>query len=305
MTEENQSEERHPEEQILQEGDPNTTGHVWDGIKEFDNPMPRWWLWTFYLTIAWGVGYTILYPAWPLVNGATEGLLGWSTRGEVAAEIAEFDEMNAPLRERIEAVELAALNPDDNPDLYNYAIQGGGAVFANSCSQCHGRGADGAVGYPNLLDDDWLWGGSIEEIYYTISHGIRNDDDLDSRFSEMTPFGEVLSDEEITSVVQYVRQISDQEADATLAAAGEEVYLSSCSACHGVNGAGERFLGAPNLTDAIWLYGGSEEVIEATVRDGRFGVMPPFSAAASDAGRLNEAALRSVAVYVHSLGGGE
>jgi len=305
MTEENQSEDRHPEEQILQEGDPNTTGHIWDGIKEFDNPMPRWWLWTFYLTIAWGIGYTILYPAWPLVNGATEGLLGWSTRGEVAEEIAEFDEMNAPLRAQIEEMELAALNASDNPDLYNYAIQGGAAIFANSCSQCHGRGADGAVGYPNLLDDDWLWGGSIDEIYFTISHGIRNEDDLDSRYSEMTPFGEVLSEEEITNVVQYVLEISGQEADATLAAAGEEVFQSSCSACHGVTGAGERFLGAPNLTDAIWLYGGSEQVIEASVRDGRFGVMPPFSEAASDAGRLSEAEIRSVAVYVHSLGGGE
>ena len=305
MTEENSPEEKHPEEQILQEGDPETTGHVWDGIKEFDNPMPRWWLWTFYATIFWGVIYTILYPAWPLVNGATTGLLGWSTRGEVAAEIAEFDAMNAPLRARIEGVELAALNADDNPDLYNYAVQGGGAIYRTFCAQCHGSGAAGAVGYPNLLDDDWLWGGSLEEIYYTISHGIRNEDDFEARYSEMTAFEGILSDEEIDQVVQYVRNISGQEFEPVLAAAGEQVYLNSCAACHMDDGSGDRFLGAPNLTDAIWLYGGDVATLEETVRNARFGVMPPWSEEASDAGRLSEAELRSVAVYIHSRGGGE
>jgi cytochrome c oxidase cbb3-type subunit III len=305
MTEENLPEEKHPEEQILQEGDPNTTGHIWDGIKEFDNPMPRWWLWTFYITIFWAVIYTILYPAWPLVNGATTGLLGWSTRGEVAAEIAEFDAMNAPLRARIEGVELAALNADDNPDLYNYAVQGGGAIYRTFCAQCHGSGANGAVGYPNLLDDDWLWGGSLDEIYYTISHGIRNEDDFDARYSEMTAFEGILSDEEIGQVVQYVRNVSGQEFEPALAAAGEDVFLNSCAACHMDDGSGDRFLGAPNLTDAIWLYGGDVATLEETVRNARFGVMPPWSAEASDAGRLSEAELRSVAVYIHSRGGGE
>ena len=294
-----------PEEQELQEGDPRTTGHVWDGIKEFDNPMPRWWLWTFYLTIFWGIGYTIAYPAWPLINGATAGLLGYSTRGEVAEEIAEFDAMNDPIRARIEEVELAAITPDENPDLYNFAVQGGGAIFRTWCAQCHGSNAAGAVGYPNLLDDNWLWGGSLDEIYYTISHGIRNEDDPDARWSEMPAFGDVLSDEEVSQVVQYVRNISGQEYEAELAAAGEEVYLNNCSACHMENGTGERALGAPNLTDAIWLYGGDEETLEYTVRNSRFGVMPPWSAEASSAGRLSEAELRSVSIYVHSRGGGE
>ncbi|TBX28579.1 cytochrome-c oxidase, cbb3-type subunit III [Nioella sediminis] len=299
------TEEKHPEEQILQEGDPNTTGHIWDGIKEFDNPMPRWWLWTFYATIAWGVVYTVLYPAWPLVSSATSGVLGYSTRGEVAADIATFEEMNAPIRAQIEEVELAAITADENPDLYNYAIQGGGAIFRTWCAQCHGSGAAGAVGYPNLLDDDWLWGGSVDEIHYTISHGIRNEDDFDARYSEMTAFDEILSDEEITSVVQYVRNLSNQEHDATLAAAGEEVFLNNCASCHMDDGTGDRFLGAPNLTDAIWLYGGDEASLEHTVRFSRFGVMPPWSAEASAAGRLSEAEIRSVSVYVHSLGGGE
>lgn len=299
------TEQNHPEEQILQDGDPDTTGHSWDGIKEFNNPLPRWWLWTFYACIVWGVVYTVLYPAWPLVSSATSGVLGYSTRGEVAADIATFEEMNAPIRAQIEEVELAAITADENPDLYNYAIQGGGAIFRTWCAQCHGSGAAGAIGYPNLLDDDWLWGGSIDEIHYTISHGIRNEDDFDARYSEMTAFDEILSDEEITSVVQYVRNLSNQEHDATLAAAGEEVFLNNCASCHMDDGTGDRFLGAPNLTDAIWLYGGDEASLEHTVRFARFGVMPPWSEEASPAGRLSEAEIRSVSIYVHSLGGGE
>jgi cytochrome c oxidase cbb3-type subunit III len=297
----------HPEEQKLQPGDPDTTGHVWDGIKEFNNPLPRWWLWTFYATIVWGIAYTVMYPAWPLINGATPGILGYSTRANVAEDIQRFADMNADIRTRITEVELAAITPDANPDLYNYAIQGGAAIYATWCSQCHGSGAAGvqAAGYPNLLDDDWLWGGTIDEIHFTISHGIRNEDDPDARYSEMTAFDDILSDEEIASVVQYVRDMSGQEADATLAAAGESVYLDNCASCHMDDGTGDRFLGAPNLTDAIWLYGGSEEAIEHTIRYSRFGVMPPWSADASSAGRLSEDQIRAVAVYVHSLGGGE
>ena len=298
---------QHPEEQVLQEGDPDTTGHSWDGIKEFNNPLPRWWLWTFYGCIVWAIGYTVLYPAWPLVQGATPGILGFSTRTEVAEDIGRFDAMNADIRQRITEVDLTEINATANPDLYNYAIQGGAATFATWCSQCHGSGAAGvqASGYPNLLDDDWLWGGTIEEIHYTISHGIRNEDDPDARYSEMTAFEGLLSDEEIAQVVQYVRNISGQEHDAELASAGEEVFLYNCAACHTDEGTGDQFLGAPNLTDAIWLYGGSEEAIEYTVRNARFGVMPTWSEDATEAGRLSEAEVRSVAVYVHSLGGGQ
>jgi cytochrome c oxidase cbb3-type subunit 3 len=295
----------HPEEQKLHPGDPDTTGHVWDGIKEFNNPLPRWWLWTFYATIAWGIVYTVLYPAWPGITGATAGLLGYSTRAEVAAEIAEFDTMNAPIRARLVQVDLADITRDNHPELYNYSIQGGSALYQNWCSQCHGAGAAGAVGYPNLLDDDWLWGGTIDDIHYTISHGIRNEDDPNAHYSEMTAFDDILSDDDITSVVHYVRQISGQNADAALAGAGQGVFLDHCASCHMDNGTGDRFLGAPNLTDAIWLYGGSLDALEHTVRYARFGVMPPWSADASDAGRLSEAEIRALAVYVHSLGGGE
>ncbi len=291
------SDDKHPEEQILQEGDPNTTGHVWDGIKEFDNPMPRWWLWTFYGCIVWAVIYTVLYPAWPLVNGATAGLLGYSTRAEVAEEIATFDAVNDPLRVQLESTELADVSSD--AELHNFAVQGGGAIFRTWCAQCHGSGAAGAVGYPNLLDDDWLWGGTLDDIHYTISHGIRNEEDLNAHYSQMTAFDEILSDEEIDAVVAYVRNISGQEADATLASTGETVYLDNCASCHLDDGTGDRFIGAPNLTDAIWLYGGDEAALEQTVRYARFGVMPSWQ------NRLSESEIRSVAIYVHSLGGGE
>ena len=291
----------HPQNTTLQDGDPDTTGHSWDGIQEFNNPLPRWWLWTFYFTIFWGIIYTIAYPAWPLITGATPGVIGFSTRANVAEDIVQFEAMNSDLRAQIETVELALITPQADPDLYNYAIQGGAAIFRTWCAQCHGSGAAGvqASGYPNLLDDDWLWGGSVEDIHLTIRHGIRNEEDPDARYSQMTAYEGILSDEEISQVVHYVRDISGQEADHALADAGATVYLDNCAACHSDDGTGDRFLGAPNLTDAIWLYGGSNEAIEYTVRNARFGVMAAWQS------RLSESDIRAVSVYVHALGGGE
>jgi cytochrome c oxidase cbb3-type subunit 3 len=281
----------------LQPGDPNTTGHEWDGIKEFDNPMPRWWLWTLYATIVWAVAYTIAYPAWPMIKGATPGLLGYSTRAEVAEAIAEVEVANAPLWARIESTEMAVMAQD--ADLHQFAVQGGAAIFKTYCSQCHGSGAAGAIGYPNLLDDDWLWGGDMENIRATIAHGVRQEADDDSRFSEMPAFAEILSETEVTSVVQYVRSLSDASHDATLAAAGAELFLDNCSSCHMEDGTGNRDLGAPNLTDAIWLYGGSEAALTYTVNNARYGAMPAWNT------RLTEGEIRAVASYVHQLGGGE
>ena len=282
-----------------QPGDPETTGHEWDGIEEFNNPLPRWWLWTFYLTIIWGIGYTIAYPAWPLIQDATPGLLGYSTRAEVAEEISRVEAANADIQARLTSVELTEISAD--PELQQYAVNAGAAVFRSWCSQCHGSGAAGvqAAGYPSLLDDDWLWGGDIEAIHYTIAHGIRNTEDLDARFSEMPAYGDILSEEEIAQVVAYVQQISGQEADATLASAGAEIFLDNCAACHGDNGEGIRDLGAPNLTDAIWLYGGDAEALTYQIVNARNGVMPPWN------NRLSEAEIRAVATYVHGLGGGE
>jgi cytochrome c oxidase cbb3-type subunit 3 len=276
-----------------------TTGHSWDGIEEYNNPLPRWWLWTFYATIVWALIYTILFPAWPLLTRATPGLLGHSTRGAVAAEIERFAAADADVRERLVEADLVA--GLDDPELRSYATKAGAAVFRTWCVSCHGAGAAGvqAAGYPSLLDDDWLWGGDIENIVYTIRHGIRNTLDPDARYSQMPAFGELLSAEEIDQVVHHVLAISGQAHDAGLAAAGETVFLDNCASCHGEAGEGNRDIGAPRLNDAIWLYGGSEAAIRYTVVNARFGVMPPW------AGRLSEADIRSVAVYVHGLGGGE
>ncbi|EKE43353.1 Cbb3-type cytochrome c oxidase CcoP subunit [Oceaniovalibus guishaninsula JLT2003] len=274
-----------------------TTGHTWDGIKELNNPLPRWWLWTFYATTVWGILYTIFFPAWPLVSGATTGLLGYATRTEVARDIEAVETANAALTERLATIELAALPSE--PDLQRFAVAGGAAVFRTNCSQCHGSGAAGGKGYPNLLDDDWIWGGTIDDIVYTVRHGIRNEQDPDARYSEMPVFGEILADEEIAALVQHVRAISGQDHDAALAAVGSELFLDNCSACHMEDGTGNRELGAPNLTDAIWLYGGDTESITDTIRYSRYGVMPPWTP------RLTDAEINAVSAYVHQLGGGE
>ena len=171
----------------IQDGDPKTTGHEWDGIQEFDNPMPRWWLWTLYATIIWALGNTIANPAWPMISSATTGVMGWSSRAKVAAEIAAVDAANAPVNAKLAELELAAI--PGHPELGGYAVSSGAAVFRTWCAQCHGSGAAGARGYPNLLDDDWLWGGSIEDIHATISYGIRNEESADARFSMMPAFG--------------------------------------------------------------------------------------------------------------------
>jgi cytochrome c oxidase cbb3-type subunit 3 len=280
-------------------GDPETTGHSWDGIEEFNNPLPRWWLWIFYATIAWSIVYTILYPAWPMVTRATPGILGHSNRANVAAEIERFAQANAAIDDRLVAADLTAI--EDDPELVQYAQNAGAAVFRTWCVSCHGAGAAGvqAAGYPNLLDDDWLWGGDIESIHTTILHGVRNDNDLDARFSQMPVFGEVLSDDEIAQVVQHVRAISGQSHDAALAEAGATVFLDNCAACHGEAGEGNRDLGAPRLNDAIWLYGGDVDSLTYSVRYARAGVMPSW------VDRLSEADIRAAAIYVHRLGGGE
>jgi cytochrome c oxidase cbb3-type subunit 3 len=274
---------------------------VWDGIEEFDNPMPRWWLWSFYACIVWALLYSIAYPAWPMLTRATPGLLGASTRADVAVDIQTFVDRNAPMRAALEAADLAAIPTD--PELVSFANNAGAAVYRTWCAQCHGSGAAGvqASGYPNLLDDDWLWGGDMESIHYTISHGIRNTTDADARLSEMPRFGvdELLEKAQIDEVVQHVRAISGQDHDATLAAAGAGVFAENCTGCHMEDGSGNRDLGAPNLTDAIWLYGGDVVSLQHTVIYSRAGAMPNWNT------RLSEADIRAVATYVHGLGGGE
>lgn len=270
-----------------------TTGHSWDGIEEYNNPLPRWWLWSLLACIVWGIGYLIAYPAWPLINGATPGLLGFSTRGEVAADIQTVRDANAEIEARLAAADITQIASD--PDLHRYAINSGGAVFRTNCSQCHGSGAAGAKGYPNLLDDDWLWGGDIETVAYTIRHGVRNEDDEDAQYSQMPAFGEFLEEEEIASLVGHVMSLSGGAVNPE----GAVLFEENCAACHAEDGTGDRDQGAPNLTDAIWLYGGDEETLTKTIADSRFGVMPAWGL------RLSDAQVNAVASYVHQLGGGE
>lgn len=278
--------------------DPETTGHEWDGIQEFNNPLPRWWVWIFYACIAWGVWYSIAYPAWPGIKSATSGYLGFSTRANVAEDIAQAEAANAEINAQLVAAELEAIPTD--PTLATYSASSGEAVFNTWCVQCHGREGRGFEGYPTLSDDAWLWGGSMEDIHLTVSHGIRNEEDDDARYSEMPAFGEILENEEVAQVANYVMTLSGQTpVDAAAATAGEELYLDNCAACHMDDGSGERSLGAPTLSDAIWLYGGDYDSIIETITYSRYGVMPPWNT------RLSEAEIRAVSAYVHQLGGGE
>lgn len=270
-----------------------TTGHSYDGIEELNTPLPRWWLWTFYATIIWGIGYCIAYPAWPLLTKATGGVLGYSTRAEVAADISAHEAANAPLVSGLLATELASL--PGNADLHRYAVARGASVFRAQCSQCHGSGAAGAIGYPNLLDNDWIWGGTLKDIAFSIRHGIRNETDPDARYSEMPAFEGLLQPTEIERIADFVISLPD----ATETHAGAALFADNCASCHGETGTGDATQGAPNLADAIWLYGGDRDAVIATITGARFGVMPAWGQ------RLSEADVRAVAAYVHSLGGGE
>ena len=288
--------------QPVKKQDPDTTGHSWDGIEEFNNPLPRWWLWIFYACIVWAIWYSIAYPAWPGIKSATAGYLGYSTRAEVAADIAKVEAQNAAINEKLASVELASIATD--PELEGYAKSAGAAVFKTWCAQCHQTNGAGAVGYPNLQDDDWLWGGTMEDIHLTLLHGIRSETDDDSRYSEMPAFGrdELLEEEEISQVVNFVMSLTpnvNPPQDPSMVEAGAVVFEDNCAACHMEDGSGDRTQGAPNLADAIWLYGGDYAAISETVHNSRFGVMPDWNE------RLSEAQIRAVATYVHQLGGGE
>jgi len=275
-----------------------TTGHSWDGIEELDTPLPRWWLWVFYACIIWGIWYVIAYPAWPLIYGATPGYKGWSTRGQLEKDIAKADAANAEINAKLVKADISSI--PNNPELATYARAAGGAIFRTWCAQCHGAGAAGAKGFPNLLDDDWLWGGTMEDIHTTITHGIRSEKDPDTRYSEMPVWGEMLEPDEIKQAANYVMTLSGgTPKDAQAAKAGKEVFLDNCAACHGEDGSGDRSQGAPALNDAIWLYGGDYDTIVESITKGRHGIMPNWNA------RLSEAEIRAVATYVHQLGGGE
>ncbi|MDH3597378.1 MAG: cytochrome-c oxidase, cbb3-type subunit III [Rhodospirillales bacterium] len=269
-----------------------TTGHEWDGIKELNTPLPRWWLYVLYATIIWSLVYYLLYPTIPGIAG----LMGYSQREEVVERMAQARARQAGNLDGIAASPLEAIKAD--PDLLNFALTGGRAAFADNCAPCHAAGGAGRPGYPTLADDSWLWGGTLDEIETTLRHGVRTDDD-DTREGEMPAFGadELLEKEQIEAVADYVLSLSTQAAGA--AGEGLELYAENCASCHGGAGQGGREYGAPRLADQIWLYGGEKADIVAQITKPRHGVMPAW------AGRLDDTTIKMLAVYVHALGGGE
>lgn len=277
-----------------------TTGHEWDGIKELNTPLPKWWLNIFYACIIWSIGYYVAYPAWPGISSYTKGVLNYSSRAEVQDELDALKAKRAAAAADIAKADLAAIKAD--PKMLAVALAQGKAAFGDNCAPCHGVGATGSVGYPNLNDDDWLWGGKLTDIYTTLQHGVRSTNDGDTRISAMPAFGKdgILKKEEIRTVANYAVSLSGgkYEANADLKA-GAKLFAENCASCHGDKGAGNPELGAPNLTDQIWLYGGKIEDVVETVTNSRAGVMPAW------AGRLDTATVKSLAVYVHSLGGGK
>jgi cytochrome c oxidase cbb3-type subunit III len=277
----------------------STTGHEWDGIKELNTPLPRWWLITFYLTIVWAIGYWVVYPAWPLISSHTTGLFGYSTRADVGVELANLEKIRGEKMVKLAATPLAEIEKD--PALLALARARGKAAFGDNCAPCHGTGGTGAKGYPNLNDDEWIWGGKLDQIEQTILYGARSGN-AKAHESQMLAFGKdgILKPAEIVTVANYVRSLSGLPTSAGYdAAAGKQVFAANCVSCHGDNGKGNQELGAPDLTDKIWLFGSDEATVIETITNGRAGVMPAW------VGRLDPATIKALAVYVHSLGGGK
>jgi len=272
------------------------TGHEWDGIKELDTPLPRWWVWTFYVTIAWAVGYWVVYPAWPTLSGYTRGLLGWSQYHSLADQMREADAAKAVYLEKLKTASVEQILADKQ--LLDFAVAGGKAAFADNCAPCHGAGGAGAKGYPNLNDDDWLWGGKLSDIEKTIRFGARSGNDKGHQ-GNMPPFTGVLKPEQISDVADYVLSLSGTKGDEAALARGKQIFAENCAACHGDNGDGNTDIGAPRLNDKIWLYGGDKATVVETITYARRGVMPAWIE------RLPETTTKMLAVYVHSLGGSQ
>lgn len=275
-----------------------TTGHEWDGIKELRTPIPNWWLITFVVTWVLSIGYLVLYPSFATTKSYAPGVLGWSSANQLSDATREARDMQSVWRTQILATPLERI--ESNEELRRFAIAGGQAAFNENCAACHGVGAGGQIGqFPSLTDDDWLWGGNIADIHTTIRHGIRSTSD-DTRVSEMPAFGDILSAEEIGQTADYVLSLSDRTRDTTRSSLpGAALYAANCSSCHGERGEGIRDFGASRLNDAIWLYGGSREAVVRQITNPRMGQMPAWD------NRLDEETIRMLAVYIHTLGGGE
>jgi cytochrome c oxidase cbb3-type subunit 3 len=276
-----------------------TTGHEWDGISELNTPLPRWWLWLFYATIVWAIGYWIVYPAWPLISSYSNGAFNWHSRSSVAADLAALQTQRAPMMDKLAAASLQDI--EAKPELLDFARALGSRAFADNCAPCHGAGGGGAKGYPNLTDDDWLWGGKLADISQTITHGVRSTDDQGHQGS-MPAFGRdgMLKRDDIVAVANYVRSLAGlSTAPGVDLARGAKVFADNCAVCHGPDGKGNRSLGSANLTDKIWLYGSDTKDIIDGIWNGHGGVMPAWG------GKLDPVTIKALTVYVHTFGGGE
>jgi cytochrome c oxidase cbb3-type subunit 3 len=275
-----------------------TTGHEWDGLKELNTPLPRWWVYVLYATIIWSVVWFLLYPSVPGLTGYFHGFLGYSSRADVERDVKAMAAEHRQSMDKIAAMPIAAVRQD--PQLLAVATTAGRITFANNCQPCHGPGGEGRIGYPNLADDVWLWGGKLEDIEQTITHGIRSGD-ADARQSQMPRFGldAMLKPEQIQQVADYVMTLFGKGKAGQDVSAGQALFAANCAACHGDNGQGNRDFGAPPLKSQVHLYGDSRATVVAQITNPRQGVMPNWNT------RLDPATIRSVALYVHSLGGGE
>lgn len=277
----------------------STTGHEWDGIRELNTPLPRWWLWMFYVTIVWSVGYWIVYPSWPLVSSYTTGVFGWQSRDAIVSDLAALKAQRGPMMDKLASATPTQIAAD--PQLLDFARAQGRTAFGDNCAPCHGSGGGGTKGYPNLNDDEWLWGGKLDDIAATIRFGIRSVDPK-TRLGSMPAFGRdgMMKRPDIETVADYVRSIAGLPVDPKAnVVTGRKIFLENCASCHGDDGKGKRDMGAPNLTDRIWLYGSDKNTIVEGLWNGRGGVMPAWT------GRLDDTTIKALTVYVHTLGGGE
>lgn len=275
-----------------------TTGHDWDGIKELNTPLPRWWLGILYACIAWAIGYWIVYPAWPTLNGYTPGVLNYSQRDEVMSDVARLKSARVAQEQDLVKASLSDIQQD--PDRLQFAMAAGKAAFGDNCVGCHGAGGQGAKGYPNLNDDVWLWGGKLADIEHTITVGVRSTH-AGTRQSMMPAFGRdgIIKEAQVEDLTDYVLKLSGRKADPKAIARAAPLFTDNCAACHGADAKGNRSLGAPNLTDNETLYGPGRENIRDQIWSGHSGVMPAWNT------RLSPQEIKALAVYVHNLGGGE
>ncbi|HTQ83163.1 MAG TPA: cytochrome-c oxidase, cbb3-type subunit III [Pseudolabrys sp.] len=274
-----------------------TTGHDWDGIRELNTPLPRWWLWLFYATIIWAIGYWVVYPAWPLLTNSTQGVWNWHSRAAVVSDLEGLKAQRGPMMDKLANATVTQIAAD--PQLSDFARALGRTAFADNCAPCHGAGGGGGKGYPNLDDDDWLWGGKLTDIENTIRHGARSGD-KDDHEGNMPPFSGTLLPNEISTVADFVRSLSGLPTEpGTNLELGKKIFADNCAVCHGPEGKGNRELGSANLTDNIWLYGPDKQTIVQGIQNGHGGVMPAWQ------GRLPDSTIKALAVYVFSFGGGE